>query len=285
MNTAHVEVKSILTRAGGYLRDVCSHSLQPYRGCPFGASLCGVGCYVRHNIHLTRGRPWGSFLEVRTNAAEVYRASYARERAWARRERGAFEIFLSSATEPFPPQERRHGVTRAVLSAMVEQPPDTLIVQTHSPQVVDVRHLLGEIARRAAVRCHISIESDRDRLPGLLAPASSVAARLNAAANLKAAGLFVVITVSPLFPIGEPEAFFAAIARVADAVVLDHFIGGDGTPGGTRTQRTALPAAMAAIDPSSLTLDYRDRMGAIAERHLPGRVGYHGNGFAGRWGK
>jgi hypothetical protein len=37
-------VRSILTRATGYLRTVCSHSLQPYRGCTFGNSLCGVGC-------------------------------------------------------------------------------------------------------------------------------------------------------------------------------------------------------------------------------------------------
>jgi len=46
---SEVEVGRILTRASGYLRDVCSHSLQPYRGCSFGRSLCGVGCYVRHN--------------------------------------------------------------------------------------------------------------------------------------------------------------------------------------------------------------------------------------------
>ena len=40
---------------------------------------------------------------------------------------------------------------------------------------------------------------------------------------------------------------------------------------------------MAAVDPASLALEYRDRMGAIAEKHLPGRVGYCRDGFAGRW--
>src|SRR3954454_24482121 len=117
----HIElstIQSILTRSSGYLKTVCSHSLQPYRGCPFGSSLCGVGCYVRHNVHVTQGRPWGSFLELRTNAAEVYRRSIEREAAWARRSRGAFTIFLSSATEPFPPQEARHGITSSVREAM-----------------------------------------------------------------------------------------------------------------------------------------------------------------------
>src|SRR3954464_12314327 len=103
MQTELSTIQSVLTRASGYLKTVCSHSLQPYRGCPFGASLCGVGCYVRHNVHVTRGRPWGSFLEVRENAAEAYRLGFDRERAWARKTRGSFVIFLSSATEPFPP--------------------------------------------------------------------------------------------------------------------------------------------------------------------------------------
>ena len=76
-------VKNILTRTGGFLRTVTSHSLQPYRGCTFGRAACGAGCYVRHNGHLLQGRAWGEFLEVRTNAAESYLANEARERRWA----------------------------------------------------------------------------------------------------------------------------------------------------------------------------------------------------------
>jgi hypothetical protein len=53
----------------------------------------------------------------------------------------------------------------------------------------------------------------------------------------------VVVTVSPLLPIADPERFFARLAGLADAVVIDHFIGGDGTPDGSRTLRTGLPAA------------------------------------------
>ena len=283
MLTATTEVRSILTRATGYLRTVCSHSLQPYRGCPFGASLCGVGCYVRHNVHVTRGRAWGGFLEVRANAADAYREGYERERRWARERRESFVIFLSSATEPFPPAEARHGVTRSVLAAMHNRPPDGLIVQTHSHRVADALDLLVPLASRCDLRVHVSIESDRDRLPGLPPPASSVARRFAAASCLKRAGLRVVITVSPLLPIDDPEGFFARVADAADAVVLDHFIGGDGSALGARTLRTALPAAMAAVRPESIDVAYRDRMCEVAERYLPGRVGAGPDGFAGRW--
>ncbi len=67
------------------------------------------------------------------------------------------------------------------------------------------------------------------------------------------------------------------------AVVIDHFMQGDGTADGSRTRRTALPAAMAAVNADSVGLAYRDRMVEIALRHLPGRVGVNIDGYAGRY--
>jgi DNA repair photolyase len=276
-------VGRILTRSSGYLRGVTSHSLQPYRGCSYGNALCGVGCYVRQNRWLTRGAEWGSFLEVRTNAAERYREEAPRERRWARAARGAFSVFLSSSTDPFVPQERRVRATRRVLEAMCDEPPDALVVQTHSHRVTDALDLLPRLATACALRVHLSLESDRDRLPGLPPPASPVERRFEAAAALRAAGLRVVVTVAPLLPIEDPERFFARIARVADAVVIDHFIGGDGSREGARTRRTPLPAAMEAVLPGSSALAYRERIAAVARRHLPGRVGVGCAGFAGTY--
>ncbi|MEW6278580.1 MAG: hypothetical protein AB1758_08170 [Candidatus Eremiobacterota bacterium] len=282
METSLVEVRSILTRAGGFLRTVCSHSLQPYRGCPFGRSLCGAGCYVQHMHYVTRGRAWGSFLEVRSNAAQCYREQAPREGAWARRSRGRFSIFLSSATEPFPPAERKYGVTRGVLEAMLEGPPDDLILQTHSADVARHADLLVALSGRCRLRVHVSVECDRDRVPGLPPAAVPVQQRLDAARQLKERGLFVVVTVSPLLPISEPEEFFRRVAECANAAVIDHYIEGDGTPDGSRTARTPVPAAMAALEPASVSLEYRDRMVEVARRFLP--AGVNIAGFAGRYG-
>lgn len=275
-------VRRILTRTTGYLSGVTSHSLQPYRGCSFGNALCGVGCYVRANRWLTRGQPWGGFLEARVNAAACYRAEAGAERRWAARRGQRFSVFLSSSTDPFVPQEQRLGLTAGVLAAMLEQPPDALVVQTHSAAVTRQIGPLAALARRCELRVHLSIETDRERLPGLPPPASPVAARLAAAAACRAAGLFVVVTVSPLLPIEHPRRFFDRLAQVADAVVLDHFVGGDGTPDGRRTAATPLPAAMEALEPGSSDLAYRDRMLAIARQIVP-RVGVGRDGFAGRW--
>ena len=234
---------------------------------------------------MTRGAEWGSFLDVRTNAAESYAANVDRERRFAHERGRPFTIFLSSSTDPFVPQEQRYHITRSVLETMLDSPPDTLILQTHSHRLVDYLELYRALAQVCNVRIHLSIETDRDRIPGLPNHASSVDGRFKAAAQLKQAGLNVVITVSPLLPIADPEQFFARVAECANAVVLDHFIGGDGSSDGSRTRRTELVPAMAALEPTSVELSYRDEMAEIALRHLPGRVGVHTAGFAGRFEK
>ena len=283
MDVAETEVKSILTRTSGFLKTVTSHSLQPYRGCAYGNSLCGVGCYVQHNAWLTRGRPWGGFLEVRSNAAAVYEATVERERRWARKSSGSFGIFMSSATDPFVPQERRYRIAEATLRAMIDSPPDLLILQTHSARVLDCGDLIHTLSARCDLRVHISIETDMVKVPGLPPHASSIDDRFDAAASLRARGITVVITVSPLLPIAEPERFFERIAKCASAVVIDHYIGGDGSRDGQRTLRTALPEAIRLIDANALTLNYRDRMVEVARRHLPDGVGVNIDGFAGRY--
>ncbi len=279
-------IRKVLTRTSGFLKTVTSHSLQPYRGCTFGRSLCGIGCYVQHNRRLLGGTPWGGFLEVRENAAESYLAHFERERRWARQARsahGGFGVFLSSSTEPFLPQELRFGATRRVLEAMLDEPPDLLVLQTHSHRVVEYLELVRGVAERCRLRVHVSIETDLERLPGLPGHASPVEKRFRAVRALTDAGLETVVTVSPLLPIGDPEAFFARVADSAGAVVVDHFIGGDGSADGGRTRATPLPAAMAAVDPASVELSYRERMIEVARRHLPGRVGVSIDGFAGRY--
>jgi DNA repair photolyase len=283
MEVSETTVKAILTRTGGFLRGVVSHSLQPYRGCSFGNALCGVGCYVQHNIYVTQGRRWGSFLEARINAAEIYRKQFVAEQRWARRRSGGFGIFCSSSTDPFVPQEERYRVTHSLLEAMLEQPPDRLILQTHSHRIVEYLPMIRDLAGRCSLRAHISIETDRDSLPGLPPHATPIERRFQAAEALTQAGIFTAITVAPLLPIENPERFFERIRSVADAVVLDHFIGGDGTSNGDRTRKTPLPTVMAATLPGSERLEYRDRMARVARRIMPGRVGVGSAGFAGHF--
>ncbi len=292
LSLTQIAVRSILTRTSGYLAEIASHSANPYRGCALGASLCGVGCYVRHSWYSTRGRPWGSFVESKTDAGEVYRRQYDRERAWARRHAptgGRMVVFLSSSTEPFQPAEwadpGRPGVTRQLLAEMVERPPDGLIVQSHSHRLADPScvALYRSLSTACVLRLHLTIETDRDALPGLPRHASPIARRFDALRVLSEAGLPAVVTVAPLLPIDDPDALFARLGALARAVVIDHFVEGDGSKNGSRTLKTPLPGAMERVMPGSTSPAYRDRIVEIARRHMPGRVGVGRSGFAGEY--
>ncbi|MFQ5671823.1 MAG: radical SAM protein [Nitrospinales bacterium] len=282
MKITEVRCRSILTRAGGYLKPVVSHSLNPYVGCGFGRSACGVACYVRHNPWLSRGRVWGEFVDVKTNAAEVYLRTCGVEKSWAHKRSRPFAIFFSSSTDPWQPLEQTYRITRGLLQAMRERPPDRLILQTHGTAVREDFSLIAELARQCDLAVHVSVEGDRERLPGLPPPPCSLASRLHLLSELAAAGINAVACLSPLYPMKNPEAFFASLAKTGiRGVVIDHFIRGDGTPDGARTRQTALPAAMAAVDAESTQLDYRDKIARIAVRYLP--VGISSSGFAGNF--
>jgi len=282
VDITEVQCQSILTRASGYLKQVCSHSLNPYIGCGFGRSACGVGCYVRHNGWLTKGREWGNFVEVKTNAPEIYLETCETEQRWAHRRDQQFSVFFSSSTDPWQPVEKQYRITRRLLEAMCINPPDELILQTHATALVDDLDLIAALSQQCQLRVHVSIEGDVECLPGLPPPPASVAGRIELFRELSSAGIFAVACLSPLYPMAHPNDFFKQLAVAgADAVVIDHFIEGDGTPEGSRTWKTDLPHAMASVDSESTRLEYRDRIAAIARNYLP--VGISAAGFAGHY--
>jgi DNA repair photolyase len=284
LKIGEIRAERILTRVGGYLKGVCSHSLNPYVGCGFGRSSCGDACYVRFNPWLGKGRSWGGYVDVKVNAAERYLATADAERRWARKGGRRFSVFLSSATDPWQPAEQTYRITRQLLDAFLQNPPEVLILQSHSARMHDDVERFEALAGRLELRLHLSIEGDRERLPGLPPPPSPLARRLDVLRDFAARGLHAVACLAPLYPLRAPDAFFAGLARAGvSAVILDHFIGGDGTPDGSRTKRTLLPAAMARQEPASVALGYRDAMARVAARHLP--VGISAAGFAGRYSR
>ena len=107
-----IEARSLLTPTGGYLGDF-THSLNPYQGCVFGCSYCYVAWAP---VAARDPRPWGRYVKAKTNAPEVL----ARE--LARHPPDTLRIFMASATDPYQPPERRLGLTRRLLEALVARP-------------------------------------------------------------------------------------------------------------------------------------------------------------------
>ena len=229
-----VDARSILTKAAGFAgTGAYTHTLNPYAGCAFACRYCYMRTFPGQRY---REEPWGTWVDVKANAADVYRRE---ARALKRRDR-PLRIFMSSGTDPYQPLERTARVTRGLLEAMLEDPPERITVQTRSPFVLEDIDLLAALRLRARVRVSMTVETDRDDIRRLFAPtAPSMPQRLGALERLHAAGIETQAAVSPLLPC--TKGFPALLAGKVDRVVLDTLRIGDGA-GGRRSAALGMPA-------------------------------------------
>lgn len=219
--------KSLLNKGTGYLSGY-SHSLNPYTGCSFGCSYC----YVRQMpVSLFRGAEWGSWVDIKREAAVLFEKELRRARA-----KGPVTIFMSSSTDPYQPIEQKEQITRSLLEVMVSDPPDFLWVQTRSPLAardIDLFQRLGD-----KVRISMTVETDRDEIRKHFTPAAPpIAARLKTLRLLAEAGVPAQATIAPLLP--SSEAFADTLRPLVKRVCIDDYFMGDGS-GGKRTRQLGI---------------------------------------------
>jgi DNA repair photolyase len=179
-----VSNKTILTPTSGFLRSGFTHTINAYQGCAFAGALCGTFCYAQHNIWITKGRRWGLYGAKR-QAALLYRRDHDRLRHPRRGEPRPLRIYMSSSTDPYVPQERSLGLTRGLLEAMVDQPPDVLVIQTHHPLITRDADLIEALSHRCSLWISITVETDMDPVPGFPGHASPPARRLEALQSVR----------------------------------------------------------------------------------------------------
>ena len=161
MEVREVTCRTIVNKTGGFLSGF-THTLNPYHGCSYGGTLCGLPDYAPEIVRsFGEKRVWGRYLDVKTNAPEAYADDHDGIRSGAS---PALRIYMSSVTDPYVPQERRHRVTRRILEAMRTRPPDLLALQTHTPNVLWDEDLIVDLSERFPLSLQISVETDRESL-------------------------------------------------------------------------------------------------------------------------
>jgi DNA repair photolyase len=236
------DAQRALTPTGGFLRDF-AFSLNPYIGCAFGGGGGCPYCYVRA-LPVARAveQPWGSWVIAKRNLADLIERELASLAAKGRLEDTA--IFMSSATDPYQGFERHLRLTRAALEAMVATPPRRLVIQTRSPLVERDIDLIKQLGVRVIVS--LTLETDDDAVRKAITRTSpSVARRVECARRLRNEGIFVQIAVAPMLP-NRPERFASMVAQVADRVVVDTLLDGDGA-GGARSRALGMEAFYARL--------------------------------------
>lgn len=248
--------KKILSEARGYLSVGFTHSLNPYSGCAFSCHYC----YVRElPIQQFKDISWGEWVDIKINAAENYR----REVIGLRRKNKPIHIFMSSATDPYQPIERKAEITRKILQEMIEHPPDFLQIQTRSPIVTRDLDLLVALKNKCEVLVSMTIETDREDIRRIFAPyAPGIPLRLKALKTIHDAGVPTQASVSPVLPF-SPD-FPKMMDGAVDRIWIDTLNIGDGM-NGRRSKRLGMPELFEAHD---LTKWYRPEIHANVEKYF-----------------
>ncbi|WP_404331903.1 SPL family radical SAM protein [Mesobacillus maritimus] len=227
-----IQAKKILTEAKGYLDVGFTHSLNPYSGCSFSCRYC----YVREMpIQKFKDLPWGEWLDIKTNAAENYRKEIIK----LREKNKPVKIFMSSATDPYQPMERKTNIVQGILEEMMEHPPDYLQIQTRSPLITRDIDLIVNLKEKCKVLVSMTIETDREDVKQVFAPyAPGINLRLKALKEVHEAGIMTQASISPVLPF--TPGFPKVLEGIADHIWIDTLSIGDGAMG-KRSARLGMP--------------------------------------------
>src|SRR6266571_1825663 len=221
-------VKSILNRCDSK-RVPFEWTINPYRGCEFACKYC----YARytHEYMELDGSEFEKKIYVKKDAAPLLAHDISRKYSFASERSGGEKpdhIAIGTATDPYQPAEREHGVTRACLEELAKPEGLSISIITKSNQIVRDIDVLKKIAARSSLQIDITVTTMRARLARMLEPrAPRPDLRLVAVKELHAAGLAVGVSASPLVPgITDGQGELEAVAAAAKEAGAQWFFSG-----------------------------------------------------------
>src|ERR1700686_720854 len=160
-------VRSILNRCDSK-RVPFEWTINPYRGCEFACKYC----YARytHEYMELDGSEFEKKIYVKKDAAPLLAHDISRKYSYAS-ERSDGEkpdhIAIGTATDPYQPAEREHGVTRACLEELAKREGLSISIITKSNQIVRDLDVLKKIAARSSLQIDITVTTMRAGLARL----------------------------------------------------------------------------------------------------------------------
>lgn len=185
---------SILTKPTGFMESY-DYSLNPYSGCSFGCTYCYAAFFSRNKDKMDN---WGYWVEVKENALAMLRK---------KRKKPIVDeiVYMSSVTDPYQPIERKIEITRQLLQEFADFHKIRLVVQTRSPLVTRDIDLFKKIGR---VQINMTVTTDDEEVRKVFEPyCPSNKVRLKAIKEINDAGIQSCITMTPLLPVNDAEAF------------------------------------------------------------------------------
>ncbi len=202
-----IEVERVLIPEGAN-----HYYINPYVGCLIGCDFC----YVAPRADFSRELeglpqlPWGRYVDVKVNAAEVLRREVSRFPPGI--------VRLSPiVTDPYQSLERSYRITRQCLEVLLDAG-FTPVILTRAALVLEDLPLLRRFDQASV---GFSIPSDDDRMRQRFEPgADPLEDRLEALARCQEAGLHTTAVIQPVLPM-DPDRLVAQVAPLVRAVRVD----------------------------------------------------------------
>jgi DNA repair photolyase len=168
-------------------------SVNPYRGCEHGC----IYCFARPTheyLGFSAGLDFESKIMVKLDAPELLEAELGSPK-WKPQ-----VLVMSGVTDPYQPIERKLKITRRCLEVLAKFRNPVAFITKNRLIIRDI-DLLAQLAADNAAAVNVSVTSLDPNLQRVLEPrTSSPAARLDAVAQLRSAGVPVGVMVAPIIP-------------------------------------------------------------------------------------
>ena len=178
MEVKEVKCKTIMSKSGLHDSDF---SINPYRGCEHNCVYCYAPFVIREK------RPWGTFLDVKTNAADVLSKEILKNKSG--------NILISSVTDPYQSLEKKYKITREVLKKLNKN----FFVSILTKSALVLRDL--DLFRKLNCEVGMTITTLDGSMAKIFEPNSSPPEeRLDALSYIKVSGIKTYIFFGPLLP-------------------------------------------------------------------------------------
>jgi DNA repair photolyase len=257
---SYSDSKSILNSASGFMGNY-KFTLNPYSGCTFACEYCYARFFAPS---LEDQETWGQWVRVKENAVELLRRA-RRAKSTERRLEPGDTVYMSSVTDPYQPIEAKLGLTRAILEELLDVQP-RLTIQTRSPIATRDIDLFQRFDR---IRVNFTITTDSENVRLRYEPhCPSIEVRFRAAESVARAGVPVGISISPLLPIRDVQAFAKRLASLDAAEYVTQYF----KPARSRFSAGSTPEAIQKMSEDSWTsAEYQEVRSMLASILGPAR--------------
>lgn len=174
-----IKTKTVLSKSN---LPVCEYSVNPYVGCSHACKYCYASFMKRFTGH---SEEWGKFLDVK------YWDKIKNPKKYSGK-----ELFIGSVTDPYNPQEKIYGRTRALLEQL-KGSGAKLSIATKSDLILRDLDLIKSFPD---ARVSWSINTLDENFKNDMDRAVSIERRLNAMKKFHKAGIRTTCFISPIFP-------------------------------------------------------------------------------------